>query len=32
MAIWPDVAIFALVLSLYLFGDGLRDAFGPCRG
>jgi peptide/nickel transport system permease protein len=25
MAIWPGLAIFGLVLSLNLFGDGLRD-------
>jgi peptide/nickel transport system permease protein len=32
MAVWPGVAIFALVLSLNLFGDGLRDALDPRRG
>ena len=32
MAIWPGVAIFSLVLSLNLFGDGLRDALDPRRG
>ncbi|MBV9826994.1 MAG: ABC transporter permease [Alphaproteobacteria bacterium] len=31
MAIWPGLAIFALVLSLNLFGDGLRDALDPRR-
>jgi len=31
MAIWPGMAIFALVLSLNLFGDGLRDALDPRR-
>jgi len=29
MAFWPGVAIFTLVLSLNLFGDGLRDALDP---
>jgi len=29
MAIWPGLAIFSLVLSLNLFGDGLRDALDP---
>ena len=32
MAVWPGLAIFALVLSLNLFGDGLRDALDPRRG
>jgi peptide/nickel transport system permease protein len=32
MAIWPGLAIFSLVLSLNLFGDGLRDALDPRRG
>jgi peptide/nickel transport system permease protein len=32
MAVWPGMAIFALVLSLNLFGDGLRDALDPRRG
>jgi peptide/nickel transport system permease protein len=32
MAVWPGVAIFALVLSLNLFGDGLRDALDPRHG
>ncbi len=32
MAVWPGVAIFLLVLSLNLFGDGLRDALDPRRG
>ncbi|HEX3882901.1 MAG TPA: ABC transporter permease [Stellaceae bacterium] len=32
MAIWPGLAIFLLVLSLNLFGDGLRDALDPRRG
>jgi peptide/nickel transport system permease protein len=31
MALWPGLAIFALVLSLNLFGDGLRDALDPRR-
>jgi peptide/nickel transport system permease protein len=31
MAIWPGLAIFTLVLSLNLFGDGLRDALDPRR-
>jgi peptide/nickel transport system permease protein len=29
MAIWPGVAIFGLVLSFNLLGDGLRDALDP---
>jgi peptide/nickel transport system permease protein len=29
MAIWPGLAIFLLVLSFNLFGDGLRDALDP---
>ena len=29
MAVWPGVAIFALVLSFNLLGDGLRDALDP---
>ena len=29
MAIWPGLAIFALVLSFNLLGDGLRDALDP---
>ena len=32
MSEWPGLAIFALVLSLNLFGDGLRDALDPRRG
>jgi peptide/nickel transport system permease protein len=32
IAIWPGLAIFGLVLSLNLFGDGLRDALDPRRG
>jgi ABC-type dipeptide/oligopeptide/nickel transport system permease subunit len=32
MAVWPGAAIFTLVLSLNLFGDGLRDALDPRRG
>jgi peptide/nickel transport system permease protein len=32
MAVWPGLAIFSLVLSLNLFGDGLRDALDPRRG
>ena len=31
MAVWPGAAIFVLVLSLNLFGDGLRDALDPRR-
>jgi peptide/nickel transport system permease protein len=31
MAIWPGLAIFCLVLSLNIFGDGLRDALDPRR-
>jgi peptide/nickel transport system permease protein len=31
MAVWPGLAIFTLVLSLNLFGDGLRDALDPRR-
>jgi peptide/nickel transport system permease protein len=29
IAIWPGLAISSLVLSLNLFGDGLRDALEP---
>jgi peptide/nickel transport system permease protein len=29
MAFWPGLAIFSLVLSFNLLGDGLRDAFDP---
>ena len=29
MAIWPGVAIFCLVMSFNLLGDGLRDALDP---
>ena len=29
MAIWPGLAIFMVVLSLNLVGDGLRDALDP---
>jgi peptide/nickel transport system permease protein len=32
MAVWPGAAIFSLVLSFNLLGDGLRDAFDPRRG
>lgn len=32
MALWPGMGIFVLVLSLNLFGDGLRDALDPRRG
>ena len=32
MSFWPGLAIFGLVLSLNLFGDGLRDALDPRRG
>ena len=31
MAIWPGLAIFFLVLSFNLLGDGLRDALDPRR-
>jgi peptide/nickel transport system permease protein len=31
MAVWPGLAIFCLVLSFNLLGDGLRDAFDPRR-
>jgi len=29
MALWPGLAIFVIVLSLNLVGDGLRDALDP---
>jgi peptide/nickel transport system permease protein len=29
MAIWPGLAIFLVVLSLTLLGDGLRYALAP---
>jgi peptide/nickel transport system permease protein len=29
MAVWPGLAIFLVVLSFNLLGDGLRDAFDP---
>ena len=29
MAVWPGLAIFALVLAFNLLGDGLRDALDP---
>jgi len=29
MAVWPGLAIFLLVLSFNLVGDGLRDALDP---
>ena len=29
MAIWPGFAIFLVVLSFNLVGDGLRDALDP---
>jgi peptide/nickel transport system permease protein len=32
MAIWPGLAIFALVLAFNLLGDGLRDALDPRQG
>ena len=32
MAVWPGLAIFSLVLSFNLFGDGLRDALDPRGG
>lgn len=32
MALWPGLAIFSLVLSFNMFGDGLRDALDPRRG
>jgi len=31
-AVWPGLAIFSLVLSFNLLGDGLRDALDPRRG
>jgi peptide/nickel transport system permease protein len=31
MAWWPGLAIFVVVLSFNLFGDGLRDALDPRR-
>jgi peptide/nickel transport system permease protein len=32
MAVWPGLAIFTVVLSFNLLGDGLRDALDPRRG
>jgi peptide/nickel transport system permease protein len=32
MAFWPGLAIFSLVLSFNLLGDGLRDALDPRQG
>jgi peptide/nickel transport system permease protein len=32
MAWWPGLAIFSVVLSFNLLGDGLRDALDPRRG
>jgi peptide/nickel transport system permease protein len=32
MAVWPGLAIFSVVLSFNLLGDGLRNAFDPRRG
>jgi peptide/nickel transport system permease protein len=32
MALWPGLAIFSLVLSFNLLGDGLRDALDPRQG
>jgi peptide/nickel transport system permease protein len=32
MAVWPGVAIFTVVLSFNLVGDGLRDALDPRHG
>ena len=32
MAIWPGMAICAVVLGFNLFGDGLRDALDPKEG
>ena len=29
MAVWPGLAIFLVVLSFNLVGDGLRDALDP---
>jgi peptide/nickel transport system permease protein len=29
IALWPGLAIFLVVLSLNLVGDGLRDALDP---
>jgi peptide/nickel transport system permease protein len=32
MAVWPGLAIFSVVLSFNLLGDGLRDALDPRQG
>jgi peptide/nickel transport system permease protein len=32
MAVWPGLAIFTVVLSFNLLGDGLRDALDPRHG
>ena len=32
IAVWPGLAIFSLVLSFNLLGDGLRDALDPRQG
>ncbi len=32
MAVWPGLAIFVVVLSFNLLGDGLRDALDPRHG
>jgi peptide/nickel transport system permease protein len=32
MALWPGLAIFSLVLSFNMLGDGLRDALDPRGG
>jgi peptide/nickel transport system permease protein len=29
MSVWPGLAIFLVVLSINLLGDGLRDALDP---
>jgi peptide/nickel transport system permease protein len=29
MAVWPGLAIFSVVISINLLGDGLRDALDP---
>ena len=29
MAVWPGLAIFGVVVSINLLGDGLRDALDP---
>ena len=29
LALWPGVAIFAVVLGFNLLGDGIREVFDP---